>query len=65
MSKPQPIGILSFQGDFAAHAELLRQAGAVPRFVRRLSDLPNLAGLILPGGRKHNHVAFSSSRTLV
>jgi len=58
MSKPQPIGILSFQGDFAAHAELLRQAGAVPRFVRRLSDLTNLAGLILPGGESTTMLRF-------
>ncbi len=58
MHDRQPIGILSFQGDFAAHAEALRRAGATPRFVRRIADLSDLSGLILPGGESTTMLRF-------
>lgn len=38
------------QGDFAAHAKALEQAGAEARGVRTASDLPGLEGLVIPGG---------------
>lgn len=38
------------QGDFAAHAKALEQAGAEAREVRTASDLPGLEGLVIPGG---------------
>jgi pyridoxal 5'-phosphate synthase pdxT subunit len=44
------IGVLALQGDFAAHCEALRAAGATPVEVRTADDLRGLDGLVLPGG---------------
>ncbi|HEU0092831.1 MAG TPA: pyridoxal 5'-phosphate synthase glutaminase subunit PdxT, partial [Vicinamibacteria bacterium] len=45
-----PVGVLALQGDFAAHARILRDLGAEVREVRRLADLEGLRALVLPGG---------------
>jgi len=45
-----PIGVLALQGDFDAHAKVLRELGAEPRVVRIPADLLGLDGLIIPGG---------------
>src|SRR3954454_7782855 len=44
------IGVLALQGDFAAHAKLLRELGAEPREVRTPAGLEGLDGLVIPGG---------------
>jgi pyridoxal 5'-phosphate synthase pdxT subunit len=44
------VGILALQGDFAAHARVLRDLGAAPREVRVPADLAGLDGLVIPGG---------------
>jgi pyridoxal 5'-phosphate synthase pdxT subunit len=44
------VGILALQGDFAAHARVLRELGAEPREVRVPADLDELDGLVIPGG---------------
>ena len=44
------VGVLSLQGDFAAHGAALQRAGAVPVYVRERSQLAEIDGLILPGG---------------
>ena len=44
------VGVLALQGDFEAHAALLRALGAEPREVRVPADLAGLDGLVLPGG---------------
>jgi 5'-phosphate synthase pdxT subunit len=44
------IGILALQGDFEAHAGVLRELGVEARVVRTPEDLAGLDGLILPGG---------------
>jgi 5'-phosphate synthase pdxT subunit len=44
------VGVLALQGDFHAHAKILRELGAEPREVRIPADLLGLDGLILPGG---------------
>jgi 5'-phosphate synthase pdxT subunit len=44
------IGVLALQGDFAAHARALEEAGAQAREVRNPPDLPGLDGLVIPGG---------------
>jgi pyridoxal 5'-phosphate synthase pdxT subunit len=48
------IGVLAIQGDYAAHAAALREAGAVPSLVRTAQDLrlegESLDGIVLPGG---------------
>src|SRR5450755_1524480 len=43
-------GVLSLQGDFAAHGAALERAGAAPVYVRERADLDRIDGLILPGG---------------
>lgn len=44
------VGILALQGDFEAHARMLRELGAAPREVRVPGDLDGLDGLVIPGG---------------
>ena len=44
------IGVLALQGDFAAHANILRGLGAEPREVRTPAGLHGLDGLVIPGG---------------
>ncbi len=43
-------GVLALQGDFEAHAAMLRGLSAEVRAVRRVADLAGLAGLVIPGG---------------
>lgn len=44
------VGILALQGDFEAHAAILRDLGAEPAEVRVPADLLGLDGLVIPGG---------------
>ena len=44
------IGVLALQGDFEAHANVLRALGVEVRPVRRVADLGGLDGLVIPGG---------------
>jgi 5'-phosphate synthase pdxT subunit len=44
------VGVLALQGDFAAHARMLRELGAEVREVRLPADLDGLDGLVIPGG---------------
>ncbi|MGH2960896.1 MAG: pyridoxal 5'-phosphate synthase glutaminase subunit PdxT [Solirubrobacterales bacterium] len=44
------IGVLAAQGDFAAHARVLRSLGATPLEVREPAQLADLDGLVIPGG---------------
>jgi pyridoxal 5'-phosphate synthase pdxT subunit len=44
------VGVLSLQGDFAAHAGALGRAGATPVFVREREQLRDLDGVVIPGG---------------
>lgn len=44
------VGVLSLQGDFAAHGAALERAGAEAVFVREASQLSELDGLVIPGG---------------
>jgi len=43
-------GVLALQGDFEAHAAVLRGLSAEVRAVRRVADLAGLSGLVIPGG---------------
>jgi 5'-phosphate synthase pdxT subunit len=47
---PPVIGVLALQGDFEAHALMLRGLGAEPREIRTPQELGGLDGLIIPGG---------------
>jgi len=44
------VGVLALQGDFEAHARMLRGLGAEVREVRVPADLKGLDGLVIPGG---------------
>ena len=44
------VGVLALQGDFEAHARVLRDLGARVREVRTPDDLQGLDGLVMPGG---------------
>jgi 5'-phosphate synthase pdxT subunit len=44
------VGVLALQGDFEAHAKLLRSLGADPVEVRVPADLHELEALVIPGG---------------
>lgn len=56
---PHPrIGVLGIQGDYAAHAGALREAGAEPVDVRKPEDLVDLDGIILPGGESTTMLKF-------
>jgi 5'-phosphate synthase pdxT subunit len=44
------VGILSLQGDFAAHGAAFSRLGAEPVFVRDREQLQALDGLVIPGG---------------
>ena len=44
------IGVLALQGAFVEHAQPLAAVGAQVRWVRQVSDVADLDGLILPGG---------------
>ena len=52
------IGVLAIQGDYAAHAEALAEAGATPVEVRKREELADLDGLILPGGESTTILKF-------
>lgn len=52
------IGVLAIQGDYAAHAEALAEAGAIPVEVRKRAELDGLDGLILPGGESTTMLKF-------
>ncbi len=44
------VGVLSLQGDFAAHGAAVTRAGGEPVYVRQREQLADIDGLILPGG---------------
>ena len=50
MTAAPVVGVLALQGDFGAHARVLRALGAEVREVRVPLDLEGLDGLVMPGG---------------
>lgn len=58
------IGVLAIQGDYAAHAQALAEAGAEPVEVRQPEELGAIDGLILPGGESTTMLKFLESRGL-
>lgn len=60
-SRPR-IGVLAIQGDYAAHAAALTDAGADPVEVRNPEELDTLDGLILPGGESTTILKFLERR---
>ncbi|HTW45834.1 MAG TPA: pyridoxal 5'-phosphate synthase glutaminase subunit PdxT [Acidobacteriaceae bacterium] len=56
-SRPR-IGVLAIQGDFAAHADALHEAGAEAVLVRKAADLAGVDGLVIPGGESTTFLKF-------
>jgi|SRR5271165_3920945 len=56
------IGVLAIQGDYAAHAEALKDAGAEPVEIRKREELDGLDGLIIPGGESTTMLKFLERR---
>jgi pyridoxal 5'-phosphate synthase pdxT subunit len=52
------IGVLAIQGDFAAHAEALHEAGAEAVLIRKPEELADIDGLIIPGGESTTFLKF-------
>jgi pyridoxal 5'-phosphate synthase pdxT subunit len=52
------IGILAVQGDFEAHAAMLKALGVESVEVRTPEDLEGCSGLILPGGESTTQLQF-------
>lgn len=52
------IGVLAIQGDFAAHADALREVGAEPVLVRKAEQLAEIDGLVIPGGESTTFLKF-------
>jgi 5'-phosphate synthase pdxT subunit len=52
------IGIVAVQGDFAAHAAMLRELGAETLEVRTVQDLEGCDGVVLPGGESTTQLQF-------
>ncbi len=52
------IGVLAIQGDYEAHAQALREAGAEPVLVRKPEQLSEIDGLIIPGGESTTFLKF-------
>jgi len=46
----RPFGVLALQGDFAAHLRAFRDLDVPTREVRRVAELRDLSGLVIPGG---------------
>ena len=44
------VGVLSLQGDFAAHGAALARAGAEPVYIREREQFGTIDGLVIPGG---------------
>ena len=58
------IGISAIQGDYEAHASVLKRLGVSHTFVRKPGDLAGLAGVILPGGESTTHLKVMTDEGL-
>jgi 5'-phosphate synthase pdxT subunit len=52
------IGVLAIQGDYEAHAQALREAGAESVLIRKPEELAGIDGLIIPGGESTTFLKF-------
>lgn len=59
---PPRIGVLAIQGDYDAHAQALREAGAEPVLIRKPEELSGIDGLIIPGGESTTMLKFLERR---
>jgi 5'-phosphate synthase pdxT subunit len=59
------IGVLALQGDFDAHAKMLRRIGVEAVEVRRAADFDPIDGLIIPGGESTTMLKFLTEERLL
>jgi 5'-phosphate synthase pdxT subunit len=59
------VGVLSLQGDFAAHGAALERAGAQPVYVRTREQLGEVDGLVIPGGESTTMLKLLQYENLV
>jgi len=52
------VGILAVQGDYEAHAQALERLGVTPVLVKHARQLPQVQGLVLPGGESTTCLKF-------
>ena len=58
------IGVLAVQGDYEAHAAVLKRLGLEPLLVRTAADLTCVDALILPGGESTTQLKFLTEEGL-
>jgi 5'-phosphate synthase pdxT subunit len=58
------IGVLAIQGDFAAHKRALNRIGVGAVEVRRIAELQQIEGLIIPGGESTTMLKFVEGENL-
>jgi pyridoxal 5'-phosphate synthase pdxT subunit len=61
---PIKIGVLAIQGDFVAHARMLKRIGVEVLEIRRADELANIDGLIMPGGESTTMLKFLTAENL-
>ncbi|HEX3435473.1 MAG TPA: pyridoxal 5'-phosphate synthase glutaminase subunit PdxT [Pseudacidobacterium sp.] len=52
------VGVLAIQGDYDAHAQALREAGAAAVLIRKSEELAGIDGLVIPGGESTTFLKF-------
>lgn len=52
------IGVLAIQGDYAAHAAALSDAGAIPVEIRKPEELAGIDAIVIPGGESTTMLKF-------
>ncbi len=59
------VGVLALQGDFEAHALMLRRAGAGAAEVRTAAELHGVDALVIPGGESTTIGALAEKHDLI
>ena len=49
------VGVLALQGAFREHIRMLKSLGVEALEIRLPGELDEVDGLIIPGGREHDH----------
>jgi pyridoxal 5'-phosphate synthase pdxT subunit len=58
------VGVLAVQGDYEAHASVLKRVGAEVIFVRTVGEMQGIDALILPGGESSTQLQFLQEEKL-
>ena len=63
-SPPIKVGVLAVQGDYEAHASMLKRVDAEVVFVRTVGDMRGINALVLPGGESSTQLQFITEEGL-